>query len=43
MPLYVRNKVANTTAEREVLKAEKSAALQTAQNALPAAAPGTSV
>ena len=40
MPLYVRDKVANTTAEREVLKAEKSAALQTA---LQAAASGHSL
>ena len=31
MPLYVRDKVANTTAEREVLKAEKLAAQQTEQ------------
>jgi tRNA threonylcarbamoyladenosine biosynthesis protein TsaB len=41
MPLYVRDKVANTTAEREVLKAEKSAAQQATSTALQAAASGT--
>jgi tRNA threonylcarbamoyladenosine biosynthesis protein TsaB len=44
MPLYVRDKVANTTAEREVLKAEKSAEKSAAlQTALQAAGSGHSL